>query len=69
MEGGAGDCALALVGEEDDGAVGEIERGERRARVRHVGKFEKIGRGFGQEEVLVGGEGLIVNGNSKLGLD
>lgn len=60
VEIGAGDGALALVGEEDDGAVGEIEGGERGARVGHVGEAREVIIRLGQEEVLVGGEGLVL---------
>ena len=69
VEGGARHAPLALVGQEDDGAVAEVKRRERRIEVGHVGESEEIFEGFGQEEVLVGGEGLVVNRDSQLGLD
>lgn len=65
----AGDGALAVVGEEDDGAVGEIEGRESGVGVRHVGEAREITGGLGNEEVLVGGESLVVEGDLELGLD
>lgn len=69
--GGAEDPpgALAVVGEEDDGAVGEVEGGERCVGVGHVGEAEEIFVGFGEEEVLVCGEGLVLDWDAEVVLD
>ena len=42
VEGGAGHAALTLVGQEDHGAVAEVERRERRVGVGHVGESVEI---------------------------
>lgn len=69
VEGGAGDGALAVVGEVDDGAMGEIEGRERSVGICHVGESGDVVMGLGQEEVLVGGDGLVLERDSELSLD
>ena len=59
---------LAGVEEEHEGAVGEAERGQR-GGLGHVGEAREVVGGLGQQEVVVGGEGLVVIGDSELGLD
>lgn len=45
--GGTRDAAFAVVGEEEDGAVGEVEGGEKSVGMRHVGESVEIFKGFG----------------------
>lgn len=69
MEDRSSHGALALVGEEDDRAMGEVERGESGIGVSHVDEAREIVMGLGQEKVLVCGEGLVLEGDLELGLD
>lgn len=67
--GATGDCAFAVIGEKYDRAVGEVEGGEWGLGIGHVGELGEIIWGFGQQEVLIGGEGLGLDGNPELGFD
>lgn len=69
MEGRAVDGALVIVGEVDNGAMREIEGRERSVGICHVGESGDVVFGLGQEEVLVGGDGLVLERDSELGLD
>lgn len=67
--GSAADGAFALVVEEKDGAMGEVQGGEGTGGVRHVGETEEVGGGFSQEKIAIGGKGLVMNGDLELGFD
>ena len=68
-EGGTRNGALGVVGEVDDGAVGDAKGGDGGLWVGHVGESGDDGWGFGKEEVLVGGEGLGGDGDMEVLLD